>query len=371
MLGENIWCYMSICNISLTILVFKLVFSFKNSTDLICWFLNSFYVKNVSLWSVDRNDDGANSPLLLAVLLPISHLSEKPQKSWQDAVTRWFEEAKHKRTLNEDRKNLRWAHPYLYQYLLCHIDADLIESMAKAKEATGVAPATVNRLLAVIRSILRKAKDEWGWISDVPKIRMRKEANERIRWLTPIEANRLLAELPEHLKNMAGFTLATGLRASNVTGLCWQDVNLERAHTLIYPDQSTSKKAMPIPLNEDALVILMKQLGKHPVYVFTYENKPVKACNTRAWRNALSRANIENFRWHDLRHTWASWHVQNGTSLQELQHLGAWSSFNMVLRYAHLSSAHLRKAALRMPVTNWLHLEKTANKTVTESVVAY
>lgn len=69
---------------------------------------------------------------------------------------------------------------------------------------------------------------------------------------------------------------------------------------------------------------------------------------THAWMKALKRAGIDNFRWHDLRHTWASWHVQNGTSLQELQQLGGWSSFEMVLRYAHLSGDHLRTAANRI-----------------------
>ena len=90
------------------------------------------------------------------------------------------------------------------------------------------------------------------------------------------------------------------------------------------------------------------QLGTHPQYVFTYKGNPIGQCNTKAWKNALERAGIENFRWHDLRHTWASWHVQNGTSLQELQLLGGWSSFEMVLRYAHLSSDHLRAAANRI-----------------------
>jgi integrase len=100
--------------------------------------------------------------------------------------------------------------------------------------------------------------------------------------------------------------------------------------------------------------VLLKQKGKHPQYVFTYFDKSVKQCNTKAWKNALARAGIKNFRWHDLRHTWASWHVQNGTSLQELQQLGGWSSFEMVLRYAHLSSDHLKSAAERVRVTNWL-----------------
>jgi site-specific recombinase XerD len=64
------------------------------------------------------------------------------------------------------------------------------------------------------------------------------------------------------------------------------------------------------------------------------------------------RAGIDDFRWHDLRHTWASWHVQNGTSLQELQQLGGWSNFETVLRYAHLSSNHLRDASERICIVN-------------------
>lgn len=76
----------------------------------------------------------------------------------------------------------------------------------------------------------------------------------------------------------------------------------------------------------------------------------------KAWKKALKRAGIENFRWHDLRHTWTSWHVQNGTSLQELQQLGGWTSFNMVLRYAHLNSDQLQNAAERITGTNLVHL---------------
>lgn len=75
-------------------------------------------------------------------------------------------------------------------------------------------------------------------------------------------------------------------------------------------------------------------------------------CNNHGWRSALARAGIKDFRWHDLRHTWASWHVQNGTSLHELQSLGGWSSHEMVLRYAHLSSKHLQSVADRLDVTN-------------------
>jgi integrase len=75
--------------------------------------------------------------------------------------------------------------------------------------------------------------------------------------------------------------------------------------------------------------------------VFVYRGKPVKQVNTKARKAALKRAGIENFRWHDLRHTWASRHVQAGTPQHILQELGGWESALMVRRYAHLSAEHL------------------------------
>jgi integrase len=71
----------------------------------------------------------------------------------------------------------------------------------------------------------------------------------------------------------------------------------------------------------------------------------VTRANNHAWRKALVRAGIKDFRWHDLRHTWASWHVQNGTPLHVLKELGGWADLTMVLRYAHLSSKHLEEYA--------------------------
>ncbi len=81
---------------------------------------------------------------------------------------------------------------------------------------------------------------------------MRQVEKNRIRWLTVEEANRLLKELPPHLKDMAAFTLATGLRASNVLELQWSDVDLIKHHAWIHPDQAKTKKAIPVPLNSIA-----------------------------------------------------------------------------------------------------------------------
>ena len=134
-----------------------------------------------------------------------------------------------------------------------------------------------------------------------------------------------------------------------------RDVDLQNKHAWVHPDEAKGAKAIAVPLNTDAIRILQSQIAIHPKFVFTFRQKPIAYVNTRAWRKALVRAEIKNFRWHDLRHTWASWHVQNGTSLQELQLLGGWSNLTMVLRYAHLSSSHLQEAANRINVTNSLH----------------
>lgn len=271
-----------------------------------------------------------------------------PDRTWVDAVLRWCDESTHKRSLVTDKFHLAWLDPHLRSRKLTDIDRELIESIAKKKETENVSLTTVNRILELIRAILNRAHKEWGWLDKTPIIRMRKIENKRIRWLTKQEANRLLKELPPHLQDMASFTLATGLRESNVTQLKWSEIHLDTKHALIHADESKSKRPIPVPLNKQAISILKAQMGKHLTYVFTYKGNPVNRCNNHAWQKALKRAGIDNFRWHDLRHTWASWHVQNGTPLHELQQLGGWANYEMVLRYAHLSSAHLRAAAERV-----------------------
>lgn len=116
-----------------------------------------------------------------------------------------------------------------------------------------------------------------------------------------------------------------------------------------------------MPLNQDALMVLERRWGKHDVYVFTYQDAPVARTSTKAWYAALKRAGISDFRWHDLRHTCASWHVQNGTRLQELQELGGWSSYEMVLRYAHLNADHLKTAADRILGTKSAQPDESAH----------
>jgi len=268
-------------------------------------------------------------------------LKEKPRRLWQEAVVQWLYEHQHKRTHETDIRKLKWIDPYLRDKYLDDIDRELIDSIAEAKEADGRSPATVNRYLALIRAILRAAWLEWNWIEKAPKIRMRKEPKKRVRFLNRRDAERLLSELPAHLSAIARFALCTGLRMNNIVQLKWSQVDLEQHLAWIHPDESKSGNAIGVPLNSEAREVLRQQYGKHHQRVFTYEGKPVLRASTHAWYKACKRAGIENFRFHDLRHTWASWHAQQGTPLNILQEMGGWSSSEMVKRYAHLTAGHL------------------------------
>ena len=106
----------------------------------------------------------------------------------------------------------------------------------------------------------------------------------------------------------------------------WEQIDMQRHCAWIHGDQAKAGKDIAVPLNDNAISVIREQIGKHPTHVFTYKGNPILKANKRGWRNALKRAGIENFRWHDLRHTWASWHVQNGTPLNALQELGGWAS---------------------------------------------
>ncbi len=272
----------------------------------------------------------------------VQSLGTKPKYTWDDAGSKFLLETQHKATHENDKGQLRWLQQFLRDKPLHEVDRELISRIAQTK-AQEASPSTANRHLALIRAILRRACYEWEWIEKVPKIRLYPEPKRRIRWLTPEQVKTLLAELRPHQQDLVMFALSTGLRQSNVLHLEWSQVDLERKTAWIHPDQAKARIAIHVPLNSVALAVLLRQVGKHPTRVFTFKGKPIAWANTHAWREALKRVGIENFRWHDLRHTWASWLAQQGTPMNVLQELGGWESEEMVRRYAHLSQPQLMK----------------------------
>lgn len=204
-------------------------------------------------------------------------------------------------------------------------------------------PATRNRLTTIIRAALNIAEGR-GWIARAPRIARAKVRRESFRWLTPAEWSALRDALPAHLRPMADFAIATGLRWGNVAGLTWDRVDLRGKRAWIEAGSAKGRRAIAVPLSAAALQALRDAQGERMGYVFTYHGAPLQSPKT-AWRSAIARAGIESVRWHDLRHTWASWHVQNGTPLAALKELGGWASLDQVMIYAHLAPSHVAQYA--------------------------
>lgn len=270
-------------------------------------------------------------------------LGEKPRYTWEQAVERWYREADG-RDKERERQRLTWFSPYLDSTPLADISRDRIEKL-RTLRAQESGPSTANRYMALVRAILRKAHREWDWIDKAPVVPMYRLEKSEPRFLTRSQFKTLKAKLPPHLADLAEFSVETGLRMRNVTGLTWGQVDLKRQHLVIPAAWAKAGETIALPLSNRAAGILKAWKGRHPERVFVFRGKPLSDCNGAAFKKATRAAGLTWLRWHDLRHTWASWHVQAGTPLHVLQELGGWKSLAMVQRYAHLSSAHLRAYA--------------------------
>lgn len=266
----------------------------------------------------------------------VARLGDKPKRTWDEAAYKWLMETQHKKSHHEDVAKINWLQQFFRGKYLDELTRDVIAKIGELKLQQS-SPATANRLLALIRAILRRSALDWEWIDKPPVIKLYREAKRRVRYLSAEQAGLLIQELPEHLADIVRFSLATGLRRSNVTKLEWSQVDMQRNVAWIHGDQAKAGKPIHVTLNATAIAVLTKQIGKHPKSVFSYKGRPIIQVNTKAWYKALKRAGIEDFRWHDLRHTWASWLTQNGVPLNVIQEMGAWESAEMVRRYAHLA----------------------------------
>ncbi len=270
------------------------------------------------------------------------------EHNWQEAVLRYLEDNVDKPSLRDDKDHLARLDPYLRDKRLVDINMEALRPFVRQrKQVDGVANATVNRALEIVRRILYLARDDWEWVARIPKIRMLKEPKRRVRFLKAEEADRLLEELPGHLVPVVRFALATGCRMREILQMEWDRVDFDRRVAWLDPGTTKNGDGRGLPLNRDAMLALRAVDSQHQRWCFTYQGQRMEAVGS-AWKRALRRAGIENFRFHDLRHTWASWHVMAGTGLQELMELGGWKSYEMVLRYAHLAPEHLSSAASRI-----------------------
>jgi integrase len=172
---------------------------------------------------------------------------------------------------------------------------------------------------------------------------MFKENNQRLRFLSGDEIDRLIDACSPHLKPIVEVALHTGMRRGELLSLTWEQIRNKQ----IYLTETKSGKARQIPIN-DRLAHLLRELRqknqlKSP-YVFCFPNGERIRHIKNGFLGACRRAGLEDFHFHDLRHTFASHLVMNGVGLKAVQELLGHADMKMTMRYAHLSHEHLREA---------------------------
>lgn len=267
-------------------------------------------------------------------------LGERPAYTWDQAVEKWYAEAE-TRGREHDRDRLKWFDQYLAGLALKDIDGELIQKLRTVRLEES-SKSTANRYMALLRMILRRAERDWDWIERAPTVPMYSIEISEPRFLTREQFAQLVKRMPPYMADIATFSVETGLRMRNVTGLEWRQADLERGLVIIPAARAKAGETIAVPLSKRAHAILKKQLGKHTERAFTYRGKPIDDINGARFKKAAKDAGVPWLRWHDLRHTWASWHIQAGTPPHVLQELGAWKSPAMVKRYGHLTVDHLR-----------------------------
>jgi len=258
---------------------------------------------------------------------------------------------------------------------------------SKALES-GLSAASINRYIGTLKSVLSKAVS-WGFISKNPLNGLKPlklDSNGRVRFLSTEEEARLRAALsqreeaikkkrisannwrlargykllPEingfadHLMPIVLIALNTGLRRGELFNLKWQDINFNEKMLTVSAESAKSGKTRHIPLNDEAFSVLLtlKQYAQDQEFVFPGKNGERLNNIKSAWRGVLKKAGITNFRFHDLRHTFASKLVMAGVDLNTVRELLGHSDYKMTLRYAHLAPEAKRAAVEKLNKNN-------------------
>ncbi|MGB5830414.1 MAG: site-specific integrase, partial [Thiohalocapsa sp.] len=221
-------------------------------------------------------------------------------------------------------------------------------------------PATVVRYLAVLSHAFTVAMKEWGWVEDNPvqRVTKPKEPRGRVRFLSDDERERLLAACRvssnRHLYPVVVLALSTGMRAGEVMGLTWDRVDLDRGSMLLEQTKNGERRVVPIVGHAAEVVRLQAKIRRLDTGLLfpaakTQGDGTVRPADLRVpWLKAVEQADIKGFRFHDLRHSAASYMLMNGASIAELAEVLGHKTLQMVKRYSHLSESHTRGIVERM-----------------------
>ena len=224
----------------------------------------------------------------------------------------------------------------------------MISKYKAVRNEAGAKPSTINRELSMLSKAFNLADREWEWLkfNPVSRVPNEKENNERDRWLTEDEEKMVLDNSPERLSEIVVFALNTGLRQDELLSLEWSRVSFARKTILI--QKTKSGRPRTIPLNRTALDLLNKKFGEKVrsiqdiVFVNRVGKKMCASKLRKDFNKVLEEAEIENFRFHDLRHTFSTRLAQAGVDLYKISKLLGHEDIKMTQRYAHHCPDSLR-----------------------------
>ena len=270
------------------------------------------------------------------------HFGAIPESPFRDALLRYGEEKK-----RQNPEGYEHVMRHCLQRLLDRFDGMNLGEVTAARiqdfandRLKRVKVNTAQMDLSVLKALLNKAHRE-GRLQSVPPFPRLKMPKGRCRWLTPAEERRVLLAAAPHIRPLIVFALDTGGRRSELLKLDWRNVDLVRGQITFVETKNGEDRS--VRLTDRAKQVLLSLGPKSSGPVFTYAGRPMKD-NNSSFPAAVKRAGVEDFRFHDLRHTFASRLVQKGIPLYEVMHLTGHKSFAMVQRYAHLAPEYQERA---------------------------
>lgn len=242
---------------------------------------------------------------------------------------------------------------------LIEIIPQMVEEYKTERLQEDVTPATVNRELSCFRHLFNKAI-EWGYLNKNPMqgVRLLKEPPGRTRYLRIEEIERLLdvidsfsKDIRSYLKPIVLIALNTGLRKREILQLRWKDIYFEKRKITVSITKTNEIRI--VPMNE-TLYRELKEISRDAESEYLFYNKKGEPFGNvrKSFDRALKIAGIEDFRFHDLRHTFASHLVMNGCDIRTVQQLMGHKDIKMTMRYSRLSRSHLQEAVERLD-TSW------------------
>jgi integrase len=257
--------------------------------------------------------------------------------------------------------HLRWWEEKIGDYFLADVNtAMIVECRDKLKKemtnkGTPKSPATVNRYMTTLSHLFNVAIREWEWMEFNPlsRIKKLKEARGRVRFLDEGERDKLLEACQTCcnplLYPFVILALTTGMRYGEVTNIQWKDVDFERRRILLHETKNDERRAAPlVGLAHELLKKLSKVRRPDNPYVFPGNEEGKSVYMRDAWNDTLAKSEIKDFRFHDLRHTTASYLAMNGATLAEIAEVLGHKTLAMVKRYAHLSETHTTNVVEKM-----------------------